>query len=224
MAKEKLAAQSGLPADTGVVLASVQHDAQALSTENLRLAQQVSQLRTALAEHTETYDRQLGQLRASVRDLEHENSELRFLNTQYIQNLRTLEIESRGKTEHIDRLMKKNLTTVVEVPNGSKQTTATHKQRIQIRGFLEPRDPRSRAERPPAAAPPSQHQVSLLQEAEEKITQLEDTVQSLRYAQAQTQDQVVSLQEQVRCRVLTRGPILRPTRSRRRHRHLVSSR
>lgn len=51
-----------------------------------------------------------------LRKVEHENADLRFLNTQYIHRLRSLEKESRQKDNKILELQEKNFQAVVQTP------------------------------------------------------------------------------------------------------------
>ena len=55
-------------------------------------------------------------LKASLRRLEHENADLRFLNNQYVHKVRALEKESKTKTDRILQLQEKNFHAVVQTP------------------------------------------------------------------------------------------------------------
>lgn len=55
-------------------------------------------------------------LKASLRKVEHETADLKFLNNQYIHKIRTLEKENKAKTEKIQQLQEKNLQAVVQTP------------------------------------------------------------------------------------------------------------
>ena len=70
--------------------------------------------------------------------VEHENADLKFLNTQYAHKLRVQEADNQAKTERIQRLLEKNLDAVVEVADGTKRRIATRKQRMEIKAFGEP--------------------------------------------------------------------------------------
>jgi hypothetical protein len=56
-------------------------------------------------------------LKSSLRKLEHENSDLRFLNTQYIHKLRAIEKESKDKSKKILELQEKNFQAVIQTPS-----------------------------------------------------------------------------------------------------------
>jgi len=55
-------------------------------------------------------------LKSSVRKLEHENADLRFLNNQYVHKMRSLELDSKQKMERILQLQEKNFHAVVQTP------------------------------------------------------------------------------------------------------------
>jgi len=60
------------------------------------------------------------EFKSQLRKLEHENADLRFLNTQYIHRLRSLEKESRQKDNKILELQEKNFQAVVQTPGKTK--------------------------------------------------------------------------------------------------------
>ena len=61
----------------------------------------------------------LSELKASLRDLEHKNADLTFLNNQYVHKAKQLERESRDKSETILQLQEKNFHAVVHTPGES---------------------------------------------------------------------------------------------------------
>lgn len=62
----------------------------------------------------------LEDLKASLRRLEHETSDLKFLNNQYAHKIKVLEKETKAKTEKIQQLQEKNLQAVVQTPGECK--------------------------------------------------------------------------------------------------------
>ena len=60
-------------------------------------------------------------LKSSVRKLEHENADLKFLNNQYVHKIRALEKESKQKSDKIVQLQEKNFHAVVQTPGKSIQ-------------------------------------------------------------------------------------------------------
>lgn len=59
-------------------------------------------------------------LKASLRKLEHENTDLKFLNNQYVHKVRQLEQETREKADRIINLQEKNFHAVVQTPGKAK--------------------------------------------------------------------------------------------------------
>ena len=55
-------------------------------------------------------------MRCTLRKLEHENADLKFLNNQYVAKIRCLEKDSRQKSDCILKLQEKNLHAVVQTP------------------------------------------------------------------------------------------------------------
>lgn len=62
----------------------------------------------------------LEDLKASLRRVEHETADLKFLNNQYIHKIKMLEKENKAKTEKIQQLQEKNLQAVVQTPGECK--------------------------------------------------------------------------------------------------------
>ena len=56
------------------------------------------------------------ELKASLRKLEHENADLKFLNNQYVHKVKQLEKESKQKSDRILQLQEKNFQAVVQTP------------------------------------------------------------------------------------------------------------
>ena len=87
-----------------------------LTQENIALHQQIMTLKESLEQRTKD-------LKASMRHLEHENADLKFLNNQYMQRLIAQEKESHAKSEQILELQEKNSQPViVQTPSGRKRT------------------------------------------------------------------------------------------------------
>lgn len=61
------------------------------------------------------------ELKANLRKIEHEHADLKFLNNQYVHKMKSLEQESKQKTERILQLQEKNFHAVVQTPGLSFQ-------------------------------------------------------------------------------------------------------
>lgn len=65
------------------------------------------------------------ELKSSLRKFEHENADLKFLNNQYVHRMRSLEQESKQKTERILQLQEKNFNAVVQTPGNDYLCSVT---------------------------------------------------------------------------------------------------
>lgn len=63
--------------------------------------------------------RPVPELKTQIRKLDHEASDLRFLNNQYVHKVRCLEKDGKSKSERIQQLQEKNLQAVVQTPGTS---------------------------------------------------------------------------------------------------------
>ncbi|UJR10612.1 hypothetical protein I4U23_014809 [Adineta vaga] len=104
--------------------------------DNARLVKENNDLHLELLKAREQLDHHVKDLRSQLRKLEHENADLRFLNTQYIHRLRSLEKESRQKDNKILELQEKNFQAVVQTPGGNKHTIPFRRQRLDIDEML----------------------------------------------------------------------------------------
>ena len=95
---------------------SYQLDNGRLTQVNIALHQQIMTLKESLEQRTKD-------LKASMRYLEHENTDLKFLNNQYMQRLIAQDKESHAKSEQILELQEKNSQpAIVQTPGGHKRT------------------------------------------------------------------------------------------------------
>lgn len=77
-------------------------------------------------------------LKTILRKLEHENADLKFLNTQYVQKMRLLEKESHAKSEKLLALHQKSCEAVIRTPGGKKRQVPLRRQRMEIDSVLQP--------------------------------------------------------------------------------------
>jgi len=104
--------------------------------DNARLVKENNDLHLELIKCREQLDHQIKEFKNQLRKVEHENADLRFLNTQYIHRLRSLEKESRQKDNKILELQEKNFQAVVQTPGGNKHTIPFRRQRLDIDEML----------------------------------------------------------------------------------------
>lgn len=144
--------------------------------ENARLVRENNELHLELLKIKEESDRHIKDLKASLRKLEHQTADLKFLNNQYVHKIRSMEKESKAKTERIQQLQEKNLQAVVQTPGGKKRNIPFRRQRMQIDQPIPPSGMSSH----PVPQPEDPYIADLLQVADDRIQELQQDVASLR--------------------------------------------
>eukprot|EP00041_Stephanoeca_diplocostata_P015961 m.309942 g.309942 ORF g.309942 m.309942 type:complete len:1111 (-) comp20206_c0_seq2:458-3790(-) len=139
--------------------------------DNAKLVKEVNQLHLELIRRKDAMDSNVKKVKSLLRKVEHENADLRFLNTQYAHKLRVLENEAETKNERIQRLLEKNLEAVVETAEGGKRHIATRKQRMDVTSLVSPALAKD-LQRLPAPAV-THHRFDLLKIADARVLQLE---------------------------------------------------
>uniref|UniRef100_A0A8B9RA43 Centrosomal protein 135 n=1 Tax=Astyanax mexicanus TaxID=7994 RepID=A0A8B9RA43_ASTMX len=146
-------------------------------TENARLVRENNELHLGLLKLREDKDRTTRELKAYIRKLDHETSDLKFLNNQYVHKVRALEKDSKAKSDRIQQLQEKNMQAVVQTPGGKKRPIPFRRQRMQIDDLLPP----SLGPTPPAVAQPDDPYIAdLLQVADDRIQELQQKVTTVR--------------------------------------------
>ncbi|XP_048062370.1 centrosomal protein of 135 kDa isoform X2 [Megalobrama amblycephala] len=145
--------------------------------ENARIVRENNELHLGLLKLREEKDRISRELKAYIRKLDHETSDLKFLNNQYVHKVRSLEKDSKAKTERILQLQEKNMQAVVQTPGGKKRSIPFRRQRMQIDELLPP----SGGPIPPSVAQPDDPYIAdLLQVADDRIQELQKDVAQLK--------------------------------------------
>ncbi|XP_053832216.1 centrosomal protein of 135 kDa isoform X3 [Vidua macroura] len=144
-------------------------------TENARLTRENNDLHLEILKLKEQSDRHVKDLKASLRRIEHETTDLKFLNNQYIHKIKMLEKETKAKTEKIQQLQEKNLQAVVQTPGGSKKSIPFRRQRMQIDQLVPP----SGVSAYPVPQPEDPYIADLLQVADNRIQELQSEVTEL---------------------------------------------
>uniref|UniRef100_A0AAY4D472 Centrosomal protein of 135 kDa n=1 Tax=Denticeps clupeoides TaxID=299321 RepID=A0AAY4D472_9TELE len=143
-------------------------------TENSRLVRENNELHLGLLKLREEKDKL--KLKAFIRKLDHETSDLKFLNNQYVHKVRSLEKESMAKTERIQQLQEKNMQAVVQTPGGKKRSIPFRRQRMQIDELL---PPPSGSTSSVVMQPDDPYIADLLQVADDRIQELQRDVTKL---------------------------------------------
>ncbi|XP_035753714.1 centrosomal protein of 135 kDa isoform X2 [Egretta garzetta] len=144
-------------------------------TENAKLTRENNELHLEILKLKEQSDRHVKDLKASLRKVEHETADLKFLNNQYIHKIKMLEKENKAKTEKIQQLQEKNLQAVVQTPGGRKRSIPFRRQRMQIDQPVPP----SGVSAYPVPQPEDPYIADLLQVADNRIHELQSEVTEL---------------------------------------------
>ncbi|XP_025942215.1 centrosomal protein of 135 kDa isoform X4 [Apteryx rowi] len=144
-------------------------------TENAKLTRENNELHLEILKLKEQSDRHVKDLRATLRKVEHETADLKFLNNQYIHKIKMLEKENKAKTEKIQQLQEKNLQAVVQTPGGRKRSIPFRRQRMQIDQPVPPSGVRAY----PVPQPEDPYIADLLQVADNRIHELQSEVTEL---------------------------------------------
>ena len=131
--------------------------------------QENNQLHQELMRAKESHDGHVRALRADLRRLEHESSDLKFLNTQYAQRLRAAEQEGQAKAEKIVALQEKNFQAVVHTPGGRQKRIPFRRQRMDV-DCLVPPGGGGAQQRPPE---PDPYVADLLKVADGRVEELQ---------------------------------------------------
>nr|XP_006013453.1 PREDICTED: centrosomal protein of 135 kDa-like [Latimeria chalumnae]XP_014339320.1 PREDICTED: centrosomal protein of 135 kDa-like [Latimeria chalumnae] len=165
-------------------------------TENARIVRENNELHLELLKLKGDSEQQIKDLKSTVRKLEHETADLKFLNNQYVHKVRSLEKDSKGKTEKIQQLQEKNLQAVVQTPGGKKRTIPFRRQRMQIDQPVPP----SGISSIPVPQPDDPYIADLLQVADNRIQELQQDVARLKDELERSERGIKNLNKQVEAR------------------------
>lgn len=140
------------------------------------------------------FEAQIKDLKSKLNKVEHENSDLRFLNTQYLHKLRAIEKESKDKSKKILELQEKNFQAVIQIPgSASKQAISFRRQRLDIDCMLPP----------PSPTPSSQHSsndpyiIDMIKLADERLSQLQADLDNFKQSNEILENKVCNFKNQV---------------------------
>lgn len=177
-----------------------EHHVEPYRNDNARLVKENNDLHQQIIRLKENYELRVRELKASLRRLEHENADLKFLNTQYLQKLRTQEKESLNKTEKILELQEKNFQAVIQTPGGKKKHIPFRRQRMDIDSAV----PESvHAHKPPRnIPPPDPYVVDLLQVADQRMADLQGLLEAEQKERKTLEQSISAMRKQVENREL----------------------
>ncbi|XP_041790980.1 centrosomal protein of 135 kDa isoform X2 [Chelmon rostratus] len=140
--------------------------------ENARTVRENNELHQELLKLKEEKDRVTRELKTRIRKLDHETTDLKILNNQYVHKVRCLEKDSKAKAEHIQQLQEKNMQAVVQTPGGKKRSIPFRRQRMQIDELIPP----SSTSAYPVSQPDDPYVADLLQLTDGRIQDLQEDV------------------------------------------------
>ncbi|XP_038647081.1 centrosomal protein of 135 kDa isoform X3 [Scyliorhinus canicula] len=164
--------------------------------ENARLVQENNKLHQELLKLKEESDQHIKDLKHTIRKLEHDTADLKFLNNQYVHKVRSIEKESKAKTEKIQQLQEKNLQAVVQTPGGRKRTIPFRRQRMQIDQPIPP----SGIASAPQIHTEDPYFMDLLSVADNRILDLQATVDELKIELEKSDRGMRKFQRQIEAR------------------------
>uniref|UniRef100_A0A673AWV1 Centrosomal protein 135 n=1 Tax=Sphaeramia orbicularis TaxID=375764 RepID=A0A673AWV1_9TELE len=162
-------------------------------TENARLVRENNELHLDLLKLKEEKERVTRELKTHIRKLDHETSDLKFLNNQYVHKVRCLEKDSKAKGERIQQLQEKNMQAVVQTPGGKKRSIPFRRQRMQIDELIPP----SSSSAYPVLQPDDPYVADLLLLADGRIHELQEEIIKLKLDLENAQECIKHLTTQV---------------------------
>lgn len=165
--------------------------------DNARLVRESNELHQQLIRLKEESEARARELRGKLRRVEHENADLKFLNTQYVQRLRAQERQSQAKSEKILELQEKNFQAVIQTPGGQKKQIPLRRQRMELDSILSGKPPSPPSLAGPCSVPPDPYVVDLLQLADRRIADLQAGVEERERERRKQEQALQGLRKQV---------------------------
>ncbi|XP_020499436.1 centrosomal protein of 135 kDa isoform X2 [Labrus bergylta] len=161
--------------------------------ENARAVRENNELHLELLKLKEEKDRVTRELKTHIRKLDHDTSDLKFLNNQYVHKVRCLEKDSKAKAERIQQLQEKNMQAVVQTPGGKKRSIPFRRQRMQIDELI----PSSSTSAYPVSQPDDPFIADLLMLADGRINELQEDIIKVKLELENAQEYIKHLNNQV---------------------------
>lgn len=165
--------------------------------DNARVIKENNELHQQIIKVKENSDQRSREFKAVLRRLEHENADLKFLNTQYLQRLRSQEKESEKKTEAILELQEKNFQAVIHTPGGKKKNIPFRRQKMDIECALPDSTKTDATTLRLNLPPPDPYVADLLHVADQRMTQLQGMVDQLGGEKTKLQDTLQAMKKMV---------------------------
>ena len=167
--------------------------------DNAKLVQQNNTLHSQIIRAKEGNETKMRDLKSTLRRMEHENTDIKFLNSQYLSRVRQQERDSHSKSEKINLLQEKNQSAVIQTPGGSKRQIPTRRQRMELDSFLPPPSPSSYSSVSGATplSTPEPEQIELMGVADQQIRSLQFQVRLEKYTYISPYNSSVSIRRYV---------------------------
>uniref|UniRef100_A0A1A8EXD4 Centrosomal protein 135 n=1 Tax=Nothobranchius korthausae TaxID=1143690 RepID=A0A1A8EXD4_9TELE len=162
-------------------------------TENARVVRENNELHLELLKLREEKDQITRELKTRIRKLDHETSDLKFLNNQYVHKVRCLEKDSKAKAERIQQLQEKNLHAVVQTPGGKKRSIPFRRQRMHTDELIPPTSTSTF----PVQQPDDPYIADLLHLADGRINELQEEIIKLKLDLEKSQECVKHINTRV---------------------------
>ena len=176
----------------------------AYKAENARLVRENNDLHAKLLAERETLEERVRELRVTLRRVEHENADLKFLNSQYVHRVRAHERQSAAKDAKIVQLQEKNVRAVIETPGGRKKPVAFRKQRMDVEAHVPPAAAAAAAATAPRVVAPEPFLMDMMKMADLRNEQMSEKIVALEESEKASARAVQSLRKQVRIVVCVR--------------------
>ncbi|XP_071511617.1 centrosomal protein of 135 kDa-like [Diadema antillarum] len=163
-------------------------------SENAKLMKESNDLHVQLIRLKDELDSTSKDLKSTIRKLEHENADLRFLNSQYVHKVRALERDCKSRNDRIAHLQEKNFHAVVQTPGGRKKNIPFRRQRMDIDCSV-PGANYSPAGIPPGVDDP--YVADLMNVADERVEKMQRDVEGMMERHEADQRAIKSLRKQV---------------------------
>lgn len=167
---------------------------QAYKSDNAKLVKENNELHLQVIQSKDDFEAKLRDFKIGMNKMQHENSDLRFLNTQYLHKLRAIEKESKEKSKKILELQEKNFQAVIQTPNGAKQPFSFRRQRLDIDCMLPAGVALARSQLPRADDP---YTIDMLKLADERMSQLQAELDDCKQAKEMLESKLTNFKAQV---------------------------
>lgn len=176
-----------------------EQDVEPYKNDNARVIKENNKLHQKIMKVKENAERRTREQEIRLRRLEHENMDIKFLNTQYLQRLRGQEKDLERMAEKIIELQEKNLHAVIQTPGGKTKHIPFRRQRMEIDSFVPESSGRGGGGGSGSAvvSTPDPYVADLLHVADQRMAELQAMVEQGEKERNKQQDSLHSLRLQV---------------------------